>query len=136
MARTRLTYLLLIPIAFMLMGARSAPLVDPDPIAVPAGLSAKDVSKAIRAGVARRGWVVSKDEGGKIDAVLNIRTHTARIAIAYDPKTVKISYVSSTDLNYTEKDGARYIHRNYAKWIQNVVTDISQELQATAISKE
>jgi hypothetical protein len=136
MARSRLAYLLLIPIAFMLMGARGAPLVDPDLIAVPAGLAAKDVSKAIRAGIVQRGWVVSKDENGRIDAVLNNRQHTARIAIAYDPKQIKISYVSSDNLNYEEKNGARYIHRNYLKWMQNVVGDITRELQLASIKHE
>ena len=136
MVRSRFAYLLLVPIAFMLMGARAAALVDPDPIAVPAGLTVKDVSKAIRAGIAQRGWVVSKDEGGKIDAVLNLREHTARIAIGYDTKQVKINYVSSENLAYSEKNGARYIHRNYLKWIQNVVSDISRELQLASIKRE
>jgi hypothetical protein len=136
MVRSRLSHLVLIPIAFLLMGARAAPLVDPDPIAVPAGLSAQDVSKAIRGAIAERGWVVSKDEAGKIDAVLNLREHTARIAIAYDTKQVKPSYVASDNLAYSEKNGTRYIHRNYLKWMQNVVTDISRALQVASIQHE
>jgi len=136
MIRPHFSHLLLIPVALLLMGARTAPLVDPDPIAVPAGLSVKDVSKAIRSGIAQRGWVVSKDEGGKIDAVLNLREHTARIAIAYDAKQVRPAYVSSDNLLYQEKKGARYIHRNYVKWMQNVVTDISRALQVASIQHE
>jgi hypothetical protein len=136
MSRSPLTYLLLIPIAFMLMGARATPLVDPDPIAVPSGVAVKDVSKAIRAGIATRGWVVNKDEKGVIDAVLNNRGHTARVAINYDAKQVKISYVSSDNLNYSEKKGGRYIHPNYLKWIQNMVGDISRELQLASIKHE
>lgn len=127
--------LLLVPIALLLMGA-GAPLVDPDPIAVPPGLAAKDISKAIRMGVAQRGWVVAKDDPGKIDAVLSLRTHVARIAIAYDQKQVKINYVSSENLDYAEKDGGRKIHRNYNKWIQNVVSDISKQLQVASIQAE
>ena len=65
MARSRSLTLLLIPFAFLLMGARGAPLVDPQPIAVPAGLTAKDVSKAIRTGIVSRGWIVGKDEKGQ-----------------------------------------------------------------------
>ncbi|MEP7244601.1 MAG: hypothetical protein ABI885_13115 [Gammaproteobacteria bacterium] len=134
--RSRLTYLLLIPVAFMLMGARSAPLVDPAPVPVPAGMAVKDVSKAIRAGVVLRGWVVSKDDGSKIDAVLNNRDHTVNIAIAYDATQVKVSYVSSDKMLYTEKNGTRYIHKKYMAWASNVANDISRELQAAAIKKE
>ena len=134
--RSRLTYLLLIPVAFMLMAARGAPLVDPAPIAVPAGTSVKDVSKAIRSGVVTRGWVVSKDDGSKIDAVLNNREHTVSIAIAYDAKQVKVSYLSSDNMNYAEKNGTRYIHKKYMQWVNNVAGDISRELQVAAIKKE
>jgi hypothetical protein len=134
MNRTRFWSLLLVPLAFMLMGA--AVLVDPDPINVPAGLSAKDVSKAIRSGIVQRGWVVAKDENGKIDAVLNVRSHEVRVAIAYDPKQVKITYVSSENLDYSEKNGVRKIHKKYGQWVGNMVQDISRQLQATSIERE
>ena len=134
MARTRLAALLLIPLAFMLMGA--AVLVDPAPIPVPTKLSAKDVSKAIRSGIVSRGWVVAKDEKGQIDAVLNVRTHEARVAINYDTKEVKITYVSSQDLDYDEKKGERHIHKKYNQWVQNMANDIRNALASEAISHE
>src|SRR5687768_12010937 len=131
MARTRrLLALLLVPFAFMLMGA--AELVDPDPIAVPAGVAAADVSKAIKTGIVRRGWVVTKDEKGQIDATLNIRSHTAKVAIPYNAKEVAIKYVDSTDLDYSEKKGKRYIHGNYVKWIRNMQADIQRQLQTVS----
>jgi len=136
MVRAHFSYLLLIPVAFLLIGARSTPLQDPDPIPVPSGLSGQDVSKAIRGAIVQRGWVVSKDENGKIDAVLHLREHVARITIAYDTKQVKPVYVSSENLLYQEKNGTRYIHRNYANWMQNVVADISRALQVASIQHE
>jgi hypothetical protein len=132
MARTRLAALLFVPLAFLLMGARAL-IVDPEPIAVPAGISASDVAKAIKVGIVRRGWVISKDENGQIDAVLNVRTHTARVAIPYDAKEVRIKYVSSEDLDYQEKNGQRYIHGNYVKWVRNMQADIQRELQLLTI---
>jgi hypothetical protein len=132
MARTRLAALLFVPLAFLLMGARAL-IVDPEPIAVPAGISASDVAKAIKVGIVRRGWVISKDENGQIDAVLNVRTHTARVAIPYDAKEVRIKYVSSEDLDYQEKNGQRYIHSNYVKWVRNMQADIQRELQLLTI---
>src|SRR4051812_30789321 len=112
MVRSRVAALLLIPLAFMLMGARAV-LVDPAPIAVPAGLAAEDVAKAIKVGISRRGWVVSKDENSQIDAVLNLRAHSARVAIPYSATEVTIKYVSSEDLDYQENNGTKYIHGNY-----------------------
>lgn len=132
MARSRLAALLLIPLAFMLMGARAI-LVDPEPIAVPAGIEAKDVAKAIKVGISRRGWVVSKDENGQIDAVLNLRTHVARVAIPYSATDVRIRYVSSEDLDYSEQNGKRYIHGNYIKWVRNIEADIQRELQLLTV---
>lgn len=134
MVRTRLASLLLIPLAILLMGA--AVLVDPAPVAVPAKLSMKDVSKAIRTGIVSRGWVISKDEGGKIDAVLNVRTHEVKVAIGYDTSQVKISYVSSQNLDYDEKGGTRHIHKKYNQWVQNMANDIRNALAAEAISHE
>jgi hypothetical protein len=132
MARTRrFLALLLVPLAFMLMGA--AELVDPDPIAVPAGLAAADVAKAIKTGIVRRGWVVTKDENGQIDATLNIRAHTAKVAIPYNTKEVAIKYVDSNELAYSEKKGKRYIHGNYIKWIRNMQADIQRELGLLAV---
>lgn len=132
MDRTRrLLALLLVPFAFMLMGAHE--LVDPAPIAVPSGLAAADVAKAIKAGIVRRGWVVTKDENGQIDATLNIRRHTAKVAIPYNTKEVAIKYVDSTELDYSEKKGKRYIHGNYLKWIRNMQADIQRELQMLAL---
>jgi hypothetical protein len=136
MARSRLITLLLVPLAFLLMGARGAPLVDPSPLAVPAGLTAKDVSKAIRTGIASRGWIVNKDEKGQIDATLNNREHQVVIAIVYDAKQVKVNYVSSQNMNYSEKNGTRYIHKKYTQWTQNVIADISRELQMATIKQE
>jgi len=132
MARSRLAALLLIPLAFLLMGAKAV-LVDPAPIAVPAGIAAKDVAKAIKMGISRRGWIVSKDENGQIDALLNVRAHTARVAIPYSAKEVMIKYVSSDNLDYQENNGTRYIHGNYIKWVRNMEADIQRELQLLTV---
>lgn len=132
MDRTRRLFALaLVPLAFLLMGAHE--LVDPDPIPVPAGVAAADVSKAIKAGIVRRGWIVTKDENGQIDATLNIRSHTAKVVIPYNSKEVAIRYVDSTQLDYSEKKGKRYIHGNYVKWIRNMQADIQRELQMISV---
>ena len=121
----------LVPVLALLMAA--APLlVDPAPISVPAGLTEQAVAKSITLGVAQRGWVISKQEPGLMEATLNIRTHMARVGIAYDTQSVQIRYLDSSNLDYEVKADGRHIHRNYAKWINNIVHDISVQLLTAA----
>ena len=120
--------LLLLPLLVLLMGARQVPLVDPDPIAVPAGLTEARVAKAIKAALVGRTWVISEEQPGKIVATLNLRTHMAKIEIPFDTKQVAIRYLDSSELMYGEKKGVKVIHRNYLSWIQNLVGDISRNM--------
>ena len=111
-------------------------LVDPQPISVPPGLSEKAVAKSIRLGVAQRGWVVSRQDPGYMEATLNIRSHVAKVGITYDTKSIQIRYLDSTNLDYEVKKGVRRIHGNYLKWINNIVKDISVQLQSAEIELE
>ena len=111
-------------------------LVDPQPISVPSGLSDKAVAKSIRLGVAQRGWVVSRQDSGYMEATLNIRSHVAKVGITYDTKSIQIRYLDSTNLDYEVKKGVRRIHGNYLKWINNIVRDISVQLQSAEIDME
>lgn len=128
--------LLVVPLASLLMAA--APLlVDPQPLAVPAGLSEKDVSQAVRMGVSKRGWIVTRQDPGYVEATLHLRTHMAKIGISYDTQSVRIRYLDSTNLDYEVKKDGPHIHGNYLKWINNVVSDISVQLNvAEAQSQE
>ena len=132
MIRSRLAALLLVPLAFTLMGAKAV-LADPEPVQVPAGIAAADVAKAIKVGIVRRGWSVTKDEKGEIEAVLNVRTHMAKVSIPYNTKEVAIHYVASDNLEYQEKGGVKYIHGNYLKWVRNMQSDIQRELQLLTV---
>ena len=120
--------LLLLPLLALLMGARQVPLVDPEPFAVPAGLTEARVAKAIKAALVGRTWMVTEDQPGKIVATLNLRSHMAKIEIPYDTSKVAIRYLDSSELMYGEKKGVKVIHRNYLSWIQNLVTDINRNL--------
>jgi hypothetical protein len=113
----------------------SAVLVDPAPIAVPMGLTEKSVAKAVKLGVLQRGWLVTREEPGYMEATLHLRSHMARIGIDYDPQSVKIRYIDSQNLDFKVKNDVRYIHGNYLKWINNAAHDISIQLeQATAVA--
>lgn len=129
MIRTRgWSYLLLLPVFVLLMGARQVPLTDPEPIAIPAGMSAQQVVKAIKAGLVGRTWEVTEEQPGRILSTLHLRSHVAKIELTYDDTAITIRYLDSVDLMYEEKKGQRYIHRNYLNWIANLRTDISRNL--------
>ncbi len=128
----RLTWLLFIPFLALLMGARQMPLSDPAPIAVPAGVTLKDVAKSVKVALIGRTWTVSDEQPGHIVATLTKPDYTAKIDVTFDEKAVNLKYLDSTDLLYEEKKGQRMIHRNYLNWIQYLVTDISKNLQLTA----
>ncbi len=120
--------LLLLPVLALLMGARQVPLVNPEPIAVPAGLTQAKVARSIKAALVGREWVVSEEQPGKIIATLNLRAHMAKIDVSFDTSKVTIQYLDSKELMYGEKKGTTVIHRNYLSWIQNLVTDISRNM--------
>jgi hypothetical protein len=55
------------------------------------------------------------------------------VRISHDTQRVALAYVSSDNLAYEEKRGERLIHKNYASWVNNVLTDLSRGLQIAAI---
>lgn len=124
--------LLLLPVFALLMGARAVPLVEPDPIAVPAGVSQQDVRKGVRAALLGRGWLINEEKDGMAAATLNLRKHTAKVEVTWDKAQVRIKHLSSTNLNEEMKDGQRVIHRNYMTWLNNLVLDISRNVQMAA----
>ncbi|UXI68696.1 hypothetical protein [Tahibacter amnicola] len=128
MQRNRFWLFLLLPILVLLMAARQAPLVNPDPIAIPAGITDTQVSKAVKQALVARGWSVAEEKAGDIKATLHLRDHVARIDITWDKRQIHITYLGSENLKYEEKGGTRYIHKNYLGWIQNLVTDINGNL--------
>lgn len=112
--------------------ARSAPLIDPDPIAIPAGTDPAKVAKDIKRALMGRGWSITNEQPGQIDSTLNLRAHVARIRVSYDAKHVRFAYVDSNNLDYKLKGGKPYIHKNYLGWIGYLTTDLSTNLQLSA----
>ncbi len=120
--------LVLVPALLLLMGFRQAPLVDPPPIQVPANVDAAKVEQIVGSALSMRGWRIVKHVPGEIDAVYDPRDFSVTIAVHHDARQIRINYVTSTNLRYEEKNGVRYIHKNYVSWIKNLVTDISNGL--------
>ena len=126
--RSRLLPVLLLPVLLLLMAFHQLPLVNPQPIAVPAKATPEQVYKSITIVLARFGWVVASDKPGDMEATYAPRDFTVRIGISYDKSQVQIRYLNSTNLKYeVKKDGTTYIHKNYTAWIKNLVNGINGE---------
>jgi hypothetical protein len=119
---------LLAPALLLLMAFRQVPLVDPDPIAVPHNVTQAQVEQVIGRALTARNWRIVKHTPGEIDAVYDPRDFSVTIAVHYDAQRIQINYVTSDHLRYEVKNGLRYIHTNYASWIKNLVTNISNGL--------
>lgn len=132
----RLLQPLLLVIALMLPQADAIAgreeIVDPAPVAIPAGLSEEQVVKDIRRALIGRGWTVKDQRPGEIDSELHLCDHVAIIKIAYDANDVRISFVDSQNLDYREKKGKRYIHSNYLGWIGYLVQDMNTNFRITS----
>lgn len=112
--------------------ARQAPLEDPAPVAIPAGLTGEQVVKDIKRALIGRGWTVEEESPGEIASSLRLRTHVARIRVTWDATAIRIAYVDSVDLDYKQRKGKRFIHPNYLGWIGNIARDMGTNLQLTA----
>ncbi|MBS0431576.1 MAG: hypothetical protein JSS21_04120 [Proteobacteria bacterium] len=121
----RLHLVLLLPLLLLTMAFRQVPLNDPPPIQVPAGVDLAQVRNAVTEALTGRGWAIANHQPGEIDATYARRDFSVTIAVHYDRHQVQINYLDSSNLKYEVKNGVRYIHTNYASWIQNLVTDIN-----------
>jgi hypothetical protein len=113
------------------MAARE--LIDPPAVVIPDNVKSPEVAKIIKKSLVNRGWTIEKETGAQIDAGLYVRHHLLKVAITYSATEVKLTYVSSQNLDYEEKNGKRYIHRKYAGWTANAMADISRNLQLAAL---
>ena len=109
--------------------ASADPLVDPAPIAVPAGVVQTDVVRAIRNALLYRNWTIDAEQPGQLDATLYLRDHEARIRIDYNEQDVRIAYFSSNNLGESERNGVKQIHGRYLVWINYLDGDINTNLQ-------
>lgn len=130
MFRSRFLPLLLLPLLLLTMAFRQSPLVDPAPVAVPAGLTDVQVGKAVKAALLGRGWTVTDEQAASVSAQLSREDWVARIRVDFDARQVQIRYVDSKNLKYeVKRDGTRLIHSNYMNWMKFLHDDIGRDLE-------
>jgi hypothetical protein len=91
------------------------------------GLSTDQVRAAILRAGATLGWQMKEEGPGMLAATLQLRNHTAVVAIPYSAQSYSLQYRSSTNLD--EQGGN--IHKNYNGWIQNLTRSINAQLSAS-----
>jgi len=93
-------------------------------VELPAGTTAAQVGENLVYALRGRGWDVTANAPGRIDARLPHGENTADIRIDYDASQATFSYVDSKNLDYLVEDGVASIHRNYYNWINYLGTDL------------
>lgn len=113
-------------LALMLVGCRSAPVMNVDSAAIVANEkhTSKDIKKAIIRAGASLGWNMKVKKNGHIIGTLILRKHQAVIDILYNKNNYSIKYKSSSHLDY---DGVN-IHSNYNSWIQRLNQNIQIQI--------
>jgi len=127
MLRGLVAAILLISIALASGCTRNQPIYNVEHAAIPVAgkqLSADQVRAAIVRALVQKGWSVTDESEGHLEAEIHVRSHMARIDIDYSPTHYSITYKDSAVLRY---DGTT-IHRNYNKWIIHLQNLINSEL--------
>ncbi|ODT37254.1 MAG: hypothetical protein ABS55_03805 [Lautropia sp. SCN 70-15] len=106
--------------------ARTAPLVEPERMLLPAAQGkargVDNVRAAIISGGQSLGWSVLQDEPGKLTLKYNKQgKHEVVVDALYDEQSYQLRYVDSTNMNYNKDDSGANIHPNYNRWIRNLI---------------
>ena len=136
MQTDRFRWLAMLPFLAVLsmpaQAGRHDPMYVPEPIDVPAGVSAEIVHKAVRkalfdAEFSSRDIAAGHTEGKRIKSSSR-NSYFAVVRVDYDSKVVRIRYKDSENLNYDAKDNT--IHSTYNRWVRNVERRIRRDLGA------
>jgi hypothetical protein len=112
--------------------SRHDPIYVPEPIEVPAGVSAenirRDVHKALfDAGFDARDIAPGHAEGKRVKSGVH-GSYFAVVDVFFDSKTIRIAYKDSENLNYDARNNT--IHSTYNKWVRNIERRLRRYLGA------
>ncbi len=97
---------------------------DAPVMSVKKNISLDQMKKAIIVAGAGLGWNMTETSPGKIEGVLYLRSHVAKVDIPYNTMNYSIKYKDSSNLDY---DGQK-IHSNYNGWVQNLDKAIKNQI--------
>jgi hypothetical protein len=116
---------------FALAGCNTMPILNVDQAAATNATGKSLTSDQVRSAIVRAGsalgWQMKDESPNMLVGTIQLRTHTAVVAIPYTGSSYSIKYRSSVNLD--EKNGN--IHKNYNGWIQNLTRGINAQLSAS-----
>lgn len=137
MQKERIRWLALLPFLALLclpaQAGKQDPIYIPEPIDIPAGVSAAIIRDAIRKALFDEEFTASDIAPGHIEGK-RIKSgahdsYSAIVRIDYDSKALHIRYKGSENLYYDAK--RKTIHSTYNRWIRNVERRVRQYVGET-----
>lgn len=137
MPKDRTRWLAMLPFLTLLCTPAQAgkhdPIYIPEPIYVPAGVSAAIIRDAIRKALFDEEFIARDIAPGQIEGK-RIKsgaydTYFAMVRIDYDNKILHIRYQDSENLYYDAKK--KTIHSTYNRWVRNVERRVRQYVGAS-----
>ncbi len=104
----------------------TAPILNFPDQPVQQTLTLAEMEKCIVTAGAELGWTMAKRGDGLIEATLQTRGHTAVVSIPYSTSAYSITYKSSSEGLYADKDGS--IHKIYNVWVNNLDRQIKTNI--------
>lgn len=131
----RMSLVLLALLPSLAFAQRVAPLENPAPISVPAGLTAAEAKQVVTDSLFQRGWTIAADKGNSLVADLHVRNHWLQVDLSVTDQQVALSYLDSDNLNYGERRGTTVIHRSFGRWSDTLLSDIRTNMARLEYSK-
>ena len=104
--------------------ATAADIVNVEDFPIKVSHPMAEVELRIKKAGARRGWKMKGVGPGELEAFIFVRTHMAKVTIAFSQVAFSIRYLDSINLKH--KPGK--IHSAYNRWVTNLKNDIDVEL--------
>jgi hypothetical protein len=108
----------------LLAGCKTATVRNVDSAMILGDITIVNVENAINRAGSTLGWSLTKKSDGHILGKLALRSHLAVVDITYNKSSYSITYVDSTNLDYSNG----VIHKNYNGWIENLEKAINVQL--------
>ena len=124
----KLLLLVLVAVSIALAGCGTDPLIDPPPMAIPAGRTAADVEQTVTAVASENGWFVVERKPGRLVLRYSPRDFWVNVEVHYDEQQIVIRYLDSSNLKYHMEGDHPNIHPNYNRWVNNLAHDIQNRL--------
>lgn len=123
----------LITLFLFLSCANIKPLRSLENNPIPRGLNQEQIDRAFLEAGRSDGWVIQKSKANSFIGKLFVRSHYVEIAIDIEKEAYSVIYNDSRNMKYDPK--MNYIHRNYYRWVTNLIADINRGLSIESAKK-